>query len=288
MSDIIKKSKPVQFINQCEIDNLGINIDANGKINNVYFIDSAFHINGLGYHNVVETVIKKILRAVAVSNLIFSNNVKVTIAFASPIVKKTPKSKIENVVNFIEKSLNKKYPNIKLLLYFEDDFINKIYKPFVELYYNDRNKFNSISDIFVRSYILNQISLNKINVKAAVAYQSQNVGTNNRSKAKYQYNGTVYSQSRLVLKVVKDFIGNQPGISFSALKNAFPDGLMGTLGVVKRDFEIKDPSRYFVKAGEEIKLDSGDIVYVCNQWQVIKTDAFVAHMRKHNYNIIKI
>ena len=63
--NIIKKSTANQFIRQCEIDVVGIRLD-DGIVDRVFLVDSAFHKGGLGYHDVVATVIKKLIRAVLV------------------------------------------------------------------------------------------------------------------------------------------------------------------------------------------------------------------------------
>lgn len=79
--DIFKKSKDDQFIRQAEIDVLGIKIEANQKV--VYLFDTAFHKNGLGYHDTVATVIKKLLRAAIVGHLFFEG-FDIHVGFLSP------------------------------------------------------------------------------------------------------------------------------------------------------------------------------------------------------------
>lgn len=67
---------------QCEIDVVGVRIQ-DGVIGDLYLIDSAFHENGLNYGDVVARVLKKILRAVFVSDTIFKS-IPAKILFVSP------------------------------------------------------------------------------------------------------------------------------------------------------------------------------------------------------------
>ena len=95
--NIIKKSTAGQFIRQCEIDVVGVRLD-DGIVNRVFLIDSAFHKNGLGYHDAVATVIKKLIRAVIVGNIIFGQNVDVTVAFVTPKCGSSVEKDIKRIV----------------------------------------------------------------------------------------------------------------------------------------------------------------------------------------------
>ncbi|MBQ4585969.1 MAG: hypothetical protein IJA82_07165 [Clostridia bacterium] len=144
--NITKKSNAKQFIRQCEIDVAGIRLD-DGIVDRVYLVDSAFHKNGLGYHDVVATVIKKIIRAVLVSTIIFGTGVDVTVGFAAPECRDTVRADIENVVEILRELLVGKYSRFSIELYLNEKFSEEICKPLVE----NADKLNNDNDLFIRS-----------------------------------------------------------------------------------------------------------------------------------------
>ncbi len=144
--NIVKKSKASQFIRQCEIDVVGIRLD-NGIVDRVFLVDSAFHKNGLGYHDVVATVIKKLIRATLVSDIIFGKDVDVTVGFATPECKDTPKKEIEAAVNAYKSILATKYPKVSIELYFNEKFSQDIFEPL----FDKTDKLNNDNDLFMRA-----------------------------------------------------------------------------------------------------------------------------------------
>ena len=155
--NIIKRNKASQFMRQCEIDALGVRLN-DGQVDRVYLMDSAFHKGGLGYHDVVATVIKKLLRAVIVSKVIFGNNIDVTVGFVSPECKPGPKNAIEKVVNLVRNLVSKNYPNVSIELYFNERFANTIFKPLVE----KTNLLNNDNDLFMRALNLFELAEKKM------------------------------------------------------------------------------------------------------------------------------
>ena len=81
--NIFKKNKARQFIRQCEIDVVGCKLE-DGITERIYLVDTAFHKTGLGYHDPVATVVKKIVRALVIAVIVFGESVPVTVAFVSP------------------------------------------------------------------------------------------------------------------------------------------------------------------------------------------------------------
>lgn len=144
--NIVKKSKAGQFIRQCEIDVVGVRLD-NGIVDRVFLVDSAFHKGGLGYHDVVATVIKKLIRAVLVSGIIFGTDVDVTVAFAAPECRKTPKEQIEKAVAALKSTLFGKFSKVSVELYFNETFNKEIFKPL----YANTSKLNNDNDLFMRA-----------------------------------------------------------------------------------------------------------------------------------------
>lgn len=113
--------------------------------------------------------------------------------------------------------------------------------------------------------------------------------------SKYIFNGETFVKRRLVLAVVRQYVEDYRPTAFDELKEAFPDHLQGSLGVVKLIDEVSDKykgiggaKRYFVNENEIIRLPSGERAIVCTEWGAHETEKFVGHvMAKFNYNIEK-
>jgi hypothetical protein len=113
--------------------------------------------------------------------------------------------------------------------------------------------------------------------------------------SKYIFNGETFVKRRLVLAVVRQYVEDYRPATFDELKEAFPDYLQGSLGVVKLIDEVSDKykgiggaKRYFVNENEIIRLPSGERAIVCTEWGAHDTEKFVGHvMAKFNYNIEK-
>lgn len=153
--DIFKKSTAHQFVTQCEIDVVGCKLD-DGITDRIYLADSAFHKSGLGYHNPEATVLKKIVRALAVSVIIFGESVPVTVLFAAPKCGNTLNDKIENVVDKLRTILkvHPRYSNIEIELYFNERFATDIYLPLI----NELNALNNDNDLFMRAMNLSKLA----------------------------------------------------------------------------------------------------------------------------------
>lgn len=153
--DIFKKSTAHQFVTQCEIDVVGCKLD-DGITDRIYLADSAFHKSGLGYHNPEATVLKKIVRALAVSVIIFGESVPVTVLFAAPKCGNTLNDKIENVVDKLRTILkaHPRYSNIEIELYFNERFATDIYLSLI----NELNALNNDNDLFMRAMNLSKLA----------------------------------------------------------------------------------------------------------------------------------
>lgn len=146
--NIFKKSTARQFVRQCEIDVVGCKLD-DGITERIYLVDTAFHKTGLGYHDPVATVVKKIVRALVVSVLIFGESVPVTVAFVSPKCGASLQPEIEKVVDGLRKILaaHSRYANIEIELYFNDKFTTDIYLPLID----EIDELNDDNDLFMRA-----------------------------------------------------------------------------------------------------------------------------------------
>jgi hypothetical protein len=111
--------------------------------------------------------------------------------------------------------------------------------------------------------------------------------------SKYLFEGKTYGKSRLVLAVVKKYVEDHQPATFAELKDAFPDALQGSLGVVRRIGDVSDKykgiggvKRYFVD--DIIRLMSGEQVIICTQFCATNTEKFVEHaVNKLGYIIEK-
>lgn len=108
----------------------------------------------------------------------------------------------------------------------------------------------------------------------------------------YKFNDNTYKKSRLVLAVVKQYVKDHKGITAIELAKAFPNkfGLVGRYECTKKldslkndNNKLKDPEkRYFCKDDEVIRLDNGEVVVVCTQWDKKMIDLFIEFV-KDNY-----
>ena len=146
--NIFKKNTARQFVRQCEIDVVGCKLD-DGITERIYLVDTAFHKTGLGYHDLVATVVKKIVRALVVSVLVFGESVPVTVAFVSPKCGPTKQPEIEKVVDGLRKilSAHSRYANIEIELYFNEKFTTDIYLPLID----EIDELNDDNDLFMRA-----------------------------------------------------------------------------------------------------------------------------------------
>lgn len=194
------KAKVMQFVRQTEIDILGAELDG-GKVKNIYLVDTAYHKDGLNYSDTLSTVIKKIIRAVLVSDIIFGVDVPSHIVFASPECKPGPQSKIIQAKAFIEQHLDNrptlhgKQSRVTIDVYLNETFSNEIYLPL-------RNRIDELyggNDLFMRSMNLAKIAEKKLPAPSATANthgtncnsanQVANVSNHNRSPKASNPNG---------------------------------------------------------------------------------------------------
>ena len=87
-----------------------------------------------------------------------------------------------------------------------------------------------------------------------------------------------------VLAVVTKYVEEFKPSTFDELKDAFPDALQGSFGVVRRIDDVSDKykgigggKRYFVNESEIISLPSCEQVIVCTQWGASNTEKFVEY-----------
>lgn len=155
MSDVFGKNNAEQFVKQCEIDIVGIKFD-NGDVDTVYFADSAFHKDGLGYNDTTRAVVMKIARASAISHIVFGDKATTKVIFASPKCTPAPKKKIEDAIKSILPTVKKFYPNVVVELYFNEDFARELFVPLIQ----NMDDLYDDNDLFMRSLYLARIAQN--------------------------------------------------------------------------------------------------------------------------------
>lgn len=262
--NIFKKSTARQFIRQCEIDVVGCKLDE-GITERIYLVDTAFHKTGLGYHDPVATVVKKIVRALVVAVLIFGESVPVTVAFVSPKCGATLQPEIETVVNGLRKLLvaQSRYANIEIELYFNERFTSDIYIPLMD----EMDELNDDNDLFMRAMNLASLaeghrttSTTSVAVPSTTPTSSTSATRTRRGENKEIVLGTLTS-------VVKN--GKMTPALIDALKTSsytksnFKLPIYPLLVLVS-DFASTgyERCRYY---SESIEIN-GDNYYVCSQW----------------------
>ena len=92
-----------------------------------------------------------------------------------------------------------------------------------------------------------------------------------RDTSKFKFNGELYGKGRLVLAVIKKYVEDNPKVTFSKLKEVFPDELQPRYKMFEEVNKAKnsttDRERYFIKNPEDlIKLGDKKVIAVCNQF----------------------
>lgn len=109
-----------------------------------------------------------------------------------------------------------------------------------------------------------------------------------RDTTRYRFENKLMCKRRLVLECVKKFVVDKNVTNSGMLKNAFPDYIQGSLGVVKAVEEAErysEAHRRFYFADEDvIKLRDSTMV-VCSQWDVKNISRFINLMIDHGYSI---
>ena len=114
----------------------------------------------------------------------------------------------------------------------------------------------------------------------------------NRDFSKFEFKGKIYNKSRLVNKVIKTFVEENPNITFAELEKTFPKYLQGSFGVFETKenaqeiFDRTGHKRYYLKSDEFIKL-SDSIIATTNQWGIGNIGNFTNHVNRniHNFTI---
>ncbi|MBI0400751.1 hypothetical protein [Cyclobacterium marinum] len=108
-----------------------------------------------------------------------------------------------------------------------------------------------------------------------------------RDFSKFEFKEEIYNKARLVNKVVRTYVEENPTISFAELEKVFPQSLQGSNGVFdtkEKAQEIYDRTghkRHYLKSDELIKL-SDSIIATSNQWGLDNITRFIHHINNLN------
>ena len=260
--NIFKKNKAGQFIRQCEIDVVGCKLDG-GITDRIYLVDTAFHKTGLGYHDAVATVVKKIVRALLVSLIVFGENIPVTVAFAAPKCGDSLKKEIEKVVTELCNILasDSRYDDIKIELYFNEKFTSDIYLPLIA-HVDDLNNDN---DLFMRAMNLAKLAetYNATSAAPTIATPTTPVAVSPKTpKGENQ---------KIVFNIIKALIADGKMTSTLVDELRKPSYANANFRMPKYPILLKETDLpfygfercRFYKTGIKI---NGEIYLVCSQW----------------------
>lgn len=263
--DIFKKSKAGQFIRQCEIDVAGCKLDC-GITERIYLVDTAFHKTGLGYHDAAARVIKKLVRALLVSLIVFGEDVPVTVAFASPKCSAALKDNIEKIVEDLRNILiaDARYKNIDIELYFNEKFTEDIYAPLIA----NIEELNNDNDLFMRAMNLAKLAEE---YRVAPATHSAPSASTTTASATVSTRVGRGENERLVMTALKDVIAN--GKLTPALVDELrkPSYTKTNFGITKYPLLLKESEfsyygyercRFYKRT---LKIN-GENYLVCSQW----------------------
>lgn len=120
------------------------------------------------------------------------------------------------------------------------------------------------------------------NVKEALTSLSSG-----KDYTKYIFNGNKYGKNRLVLAVVKDYVNNNPTITYEELQVVFPNSLQGIeTFTTETEAKQKKDRRNFIKKNELITLSNATIA-VSTQWGIVNIEPFINHCKGMNIDIKK-
>jgi len=113
-----------------------------------------------------------------------------------------------------------------------------------------------------------------------------------RDFSKFEFKGEIYNKPRLVNKVVRTYVEENPTISYAELEKVFPRSLQGSIGVfdtkenAQEIFYRTGHKRHYLKADELIKL-TDSIIATSNQWGSGNISHFINHvnMKNNDYRI---
>lgn len=115
-----------------------------------------------------------------------------------------------------------------------------------------------------------------------------------RDYTKYRFGGEVLGKGRLVLALVRRYVQDHPDVTFSMLREAFPDSLQSDSPlqfspvqvVVARVSAIPDQEnkRFFLGAGETLQLRDGEVA-VSKEWNLLNIQNVLRRASELGYEV---
>lgn len=103
----------------------------------------------------------------------------------------------------------------------------------------------------------------------------------NRDYSKYLFRGQFYNKGQLVNEVLRYYVQNNEGVSFSILENLFPKSIQGgvqgvftTIDIAKDVYERTGHKRHKIRPEELISL-SDSIIATSTQWNTVNIKSFI-------------
>lgn len=181
----------------------------------------------------------------------------------------------ENVFNLIKQEFISEYDGELI-----DSVLNEL-----NIEITNKNKFrenNSDQTIYIQS---NESNFSNTILPIESTTSRQVISSNERDYTKFFFKGQTLGKNRLVLAVLKDYVENNPGTTFSQLKTKFPDSLQGReIFTTENDAKQKRDIRNFIRPNELITLNDTTIA-VSTQWGIGNVTRFIEHCRFMNIDI---
>lgn len=132
---------------------------------------------------------------------------------------------------------------------------------------------------------------NVINAHEAAAARLHAEQNESQNPSKYIFNNEKLDKSRLVLKVVTNYVNDQEeDINLYELSQAFPNEIQGSIGIANKFYDVvkrydgQANKRHFVGEHELLDLQDGKVA-ISTEWGASNIDAFIQRAHELGYNI---
>jgi hypothetical protein len=164
-----------QLIKQGEIDVFGLRIGAGGRVEQIYVVDTAFHIKGLNYGGKAGTpvrVCKKLVRSAIITRTFFGE-VPTRLIFASPQVQPKYAESLQLAMGHLDRFFGEVGYSCRPELLINDGFYEKVVEP-IQTAAGD---VADTSELFLRSLQMMNIFKKKKERKSAPTIEHRAVGS---------------------------------------------------------------------------------------------------------------
>jgi hypothetical protein len=181
----------------------------------------------------------------------------------------------ENVFNLIKQEFISEYDGELI-----DSVLNEL-----NIEISIKNKFGENNSGQTSHFQSNESNFGNTILPIEPSSSRQILSSSDRDYTKYFFNGQTFGKNRLVLAVIKEYVHNNPGITFSQLKVTFPDSLQGSeTFTTETEAKQKRDRRNFIRPDELISLIDTTIA-VSTQWGLGNVTRFIDHCKRLNIDI---